>query len=41
MESNEEANRLLDIQEDSVDELQATLNQMIEFVGSHNIKEIW
>ncbi|CAG8679957.1 15508_t:CDS:2 [Cetraspora pellucida] len=39
--TNEEANELLDIQEDSIDEPQATLDQMIEFAGLHNVKEIW
>ncbi|CAG8787590.1 22652_t:CDS:2 [Cetraspora pellucida] len=39
--TNEEANELLDIQEDSIDKPQATLDQIIEFTGLHNVKEIW
>lgn len=28
-------------EQSSVDIPKATLNQMIEFIGSHNIREIW
>ncbi|RIB03241.1 hypothetical protein C2G38_2225697 [Gigaspora rosea] len=40
-EQGKQKNQSMTIQEQSIDELQATLKQMLKFVGPNNVKELW